>query len=376
MIVQVVDFVFVLISSGIGRLGLCAALVWEKKGYSVLGVDIFPRYVEQINDRSFVSLEPFVSDMLKESKNLRATTNFDEALAFSDLIFILVATPTGVGEKSYDHSHLSRVLAQINDRKVSNKHVIIGCTVLPGYIANVGRYLLRDCVDTTISYNPEFIAQGDIIRGFLAPDIVLIGEGNKDIGDRLEEVYRCCENKPRICRMAPESAEITKLAVNCFITTKIAFCNLIGDIADRTPNANKFDILSAVGGDTRVGNKCLKPGYGFGGPCFPRDNRAIGNYSRSLGVEPMLPEATDNSNKLHAKIMVENFLRENKDKYEFENVAYKDDCLVPIIEESQKLEVAKGLVKHGKKVLIRDRKVVIAEVIKEFGNLFEYQIID
>jgi len=361
---------------GIGRLGLCAALVWEKKGYSVLGVDIFPRYVEQINDRSFVSLEPLVSDMLKESKNLRATTNFDEALAFSDLIFILVATPTGVGEKSYDHSHLSRVLAQINDRKVSNKHVIIGCTVLPGYIANVGRYLLRDCVDTTLSYNPEFIAQGDIIRGFLAPDIVLIGEGNKDIGDRLEEVYRCCENKPRICRMAPESAEITKLAVNCFITTKIAFCNLIGDIADRTPNANKFDILSAVGGDTRVGNKCLKPGYGFGGPCFPRDNRAIGNYSRSLGVEPMLPEATDNSNKLHAKIMVENFLRENKDKYEFENVAYKDDCLVPIIEESQKLEVAKGLVKHGKKVLIRDRKVVIAEVIKEFGNLFEYQIID
>jgi len=260
-------------------------------------------------------------------------------------------------------------------KKIANKHVIIGCTVLPGYIAHTGRYLLRDCVNTTLSYNPEFIAQGDIINGFIKPDIVLIGEGNKEIGDRLEDMYRkSCENSPRICRMTPESAEITKLSINCFITTKIAFCNMIGDIAEHTPNANKFDILGAVGGDSRVGTKCLKPGYGFGGPCFPRDNRALANYARSVSVNPLLPEATDNANKLHAQSMVQDFLKLNQDKYVFEDVAYKEGCQVPIIEESQKLEVAKGLVKAGKKCVIKDRKIIINEVINEFGNFFEYEV--
>jgi len=185
-----------------------------------------------------------------------------------------------------------------------------------------------------------------------------------------------CENNPRICRMTPESAEITKLSVNCFITTKIAFCNMVGDIADRTPNANKYDILEAVGGDSRVGLKCLKPGYGFGGPCFPRDNRALGNYARSVNVQPLLPDATDNSNKLHAQSMVEDLLKQNLDQYLFENVAYKENCMVPIIEESQKLAVARGLVKAGKRVLIRDRKIILHEVINEFGNLFEYEPTD
>jgi len=362
---------------GVGRLGVCAALCWEKKGYSVLGVDVFPSYVEALNKKTFKSHEPQVSDLLVASKNFEATTDLDRALNYSDILMVLVATPTGVGEKSYDHSTLSRVLESINERKVANKHVIIGCTVLPGYIANVGRYLLRDCVNTTLSYNPEFIAQGDIIRGFMKPDIVLIGEGNKEIGDILEDIYiKACENKPKICRMTPESAEITKLSINCFITTKVAFANFIGDVADRTPNADKFKILDAVGGDSRIGLKYLMPGYGFGGPCFPRDNRAIGNYAKMLQIEPLLPEATDNSNRLHALTMVQNFLKENKDLYVFENVAYKENCTVPIIEESQKLEVAKRLVKEGKKVLIRDKKPIISEVMKEYGSMFTYEILD
>jgi len=125
-----------------------------------------------------------------------------------------------------------------------------------------------------------------------------------------------------------------------------------------------------------VGLKCLKPGYGFGGPCFPRDNRALANYSRSVKVLPLIPEATDSSNKLHAQSMAEDLLKQNLDKYVFEDVAYKEGCKVPIIEESQKLEVGKQLVKAGKKVVIRDRKIIINEVINEFGNFFEYEITD
>jgi UDPglucose 6-dehydrogenase len=368
---------------GVGKLGLCTALIFERAGFNVLGVDVFPDYVKRLNNKDFKSSEPFVEDYLKTSKNFRATLSIDEALEFSDTIFILVATPTGNGEKSYDHTHLGRVLNEINKRKVSNKHIVIGCTVLPGYINNVARDILTDCKDVTVNYNPEFIAQGSIIKNFESPDMILIGEQTKAAGDCLEKIYRKVfasheVNKgvePNFCRMTAESAEITKLSVNCFITTKIAFANTIKDISDRTPNSSADDILDAIGLDTRVGGKCLKPGYGFGGPCFPRDNRALGNYAKSVGVEPIIPRATDASNKNHASIMIENFLKEGKDEYVFEEVAYKEKCPVNIIEESQKLEVAKRIARTGKKVTIRDRLDIIESVKIEYGSLFNYEVL-
>mmetsp|Transcript_18267 Transcript_18267/g.20309 ORF Transcript_18267/g.20309 Transcript_18267/m.20309 type:complete len:371 (-) Transcript_18267:54-1166(-) len=362
---------------GVGRLGICLALVLEKAGYDVLGIDIIPPYVEKLNNRTFVSREPQVTDMLKECKNFKATSSLEEGLAHSDIIFIMVDTPTGSGDKSYDHSKLSNVLQAINKHKPSGKSFIIGCTVLPGYIHSVGRFLIRDCPDSTLSYNPEFIAQGAIVQGLFKPDMVLIGEGSKAVGDYLEEAYKkMTTNDPIICRMSAESAEITKLSINCFITTKISFANMVGDIADRTPGANKFDILKAVGGDSRIGSKCILPGYGFGGPCFPRDNRALGNYAVSRGVEPLVSQATDNYNKYHAKLMVEAELEKNLDAYVFEDVAYKPGCPVAIIEESQVLEVAKGVAQAGKKVTIKDRSFIIDIVERDFGSMFSYERTD
>lgn len=120
---------------GVGRLGICMALSCERKGFNVLGVDVvscmlssnhphFLAYVDQLNNKTFDSPEPLVSQYLKDSKTFKATTSLDEGLAHSDKVtpifssltfqlFLLLATPTGVGEKSYDHSALSRLLAQI-----------------------------------------------------------------------------------------------------------------------------------------------------------------------------------------------------------------------------------------------------------------------
>merc|ERR1711916_45239 len=102
-----------------------------------------------------------------------------------------------------------------------------------------------------------------------------------------------------------------------------------------TPNADKHDILEAVGADSRVGTKYLRPGYGFGGPCFPRDNRALGVYANRVGVKPLIPEATDNFNNFHAEFMAEHLLNQDLDSYVITDVAYKSKCPVDIIEESQ-----------------------------------------
>lgn len=362
---------------GLGRLGLCTALKFEQAGWDIVGSDVFPAYVDSINEKSLRSSEPGVEEALRSSKRLRATLNLREVIDHADVIFILVATPTGNGEQAYDTSALSRVLNDISNLRPKNKHVVICCTVLPGYISNTGSYLLENCENCTLSYNPEFIAQGEIMQGLATPDVVLIGEANKEIGDVLQQMYETAtSNQPRICRMSPQSAEIMKLSVNCFVTTKISFANMIGDIADATPGADKFDILTAVGADSRVGGKCILPGYGFGGPCFPRDNRALGTYAKMVGINPLLCDATDAYNTLHADLMAKSLLDRDLDEYKVSDVAYKPNCPVDIIEESQPLEVAKRLVRAGKKVIISDRAAIVDLVRRTYGRLFDYEICD
>ena len=157
---------------GVGRLGLGLALLVEKAGFNVCGVDIFPDYVKCLNDKTYKSNEPEYENLVTESKNFHATTNLEEGVNFSNLIFIVVQTPNGGGLKFYDHSILSNLLQKINSMKVKNKSIIIGCTVMPGYIREVAEPLLIDCKNTSVSYNPEFVAQGEIIKGFKHPDII------------------------------------------------------------------------------------------------------------------------------------------------------------------------------------------------------------
>jgi len=210
--------------------------------------------VDAINSKTLNSPEPRVNEMLRISRNFRATTDDAEAMDFSDVIMLVVATPsTGQDDRHYDTATLSSLLSSFNKAKLKNKHFVICCTVMPGYTRQTGRFLIRDCESCTLSYNPEFIAQGDVINGLLKPDMVLIGEGSKEAGDILETMYRnFVENSPQVKRMSPESAEITKLAINCFVTTKVAFANMIGDCADRTEGADKHAILSAVGADSVI----------------------------------------------------------------------------------------------------------------------------
>lgn len=358
---------------GVGRLGICMALLFENAGYQVLGVDVCPEYIRQMNDKTFVSAEPHVMELLQSSRHFYATTSLEEGLAFADICFI--AVPTNDTADGYNFNILSDVLSKINRLEIQNKHIVISSTVTPGYIRNIALPLLKDCTNVTVSYNPEFIAQGDIIRGLRNPDIILIGDDSEQAGNLLESIYKkMCLNEPFVGRMSIESAEIAKLALNCFVTAKIAFANLVGDIADQTPHADKVAILHCIGKDPRIGSKYFKAGYGFGGPCFPRDNSALANYADSIGIDPVIFRATDLANQMHATIQAAQYINLDLDQYVFEDVCYKSDCAVPIITASQKLAVAEKIAKAGKKVIIEDRAEVLELVERQYGDLFKYKI--
>ena len=361
---------------GIGRLGLGLALLIEKAGFNVCGVDIFPSYVKTLNDKTFKTKEPEYEDLLQNSKNFHATTDLLEGLNHSDIIFIIVPTPNGGGERFYDHSILSNLLLKINKHKVKNKSLIIGCTVMPGYIRDIAKLLVKDCENTTVNYNPEFIAQGEIVKGFRNPDIILIGTDDDTLGNKLEEIYKnIAETSPRYCVLTPIEAEMVKISINGFITTKLSFANMISDVCDNC-GADKNKVLDSVGGDSRIGNKYFKPGYSFGGPCFPRDTVALKQFVDKMEINSDLLTATTKYNKEHIKFQTNQLLKENQDKevFEFTDICYKENSKIPIIEESAKLKIAENLVKIGKKVIIKDEIQLVNECKKEYGNLFSYKI--
>lgn len=380
---------------GIGKLGLGFALLLEKSGYNVLGVDIFQDYVNRINEKTIHFSEPDYDELLKKSENLKATTSIEEGLNHSNIIFIIVQTPNGGGSRFYDHSILSNLLEKINNKKPSNKHFIIGCTVMPNYIQDIGKELINNCKESTLSYNPEFVAQGDIVKGFLNPDIILVGTESEEVKNVLKEIYDAMTiNTPKYCFMKPTEAEIVKISLNGFITTKISFANMISDLCDVIPNVNKSIVLEAIGSDSRIGTKYFRAGTSFGGPCFPRDTRALKQLMDQNGIQSKMLEATTEYNNQHVQFQLEQLLSENEeiakmltcniDKmekngkietiYTFSNVCYKDNSKIPIIEESAKLKIAEKLVKkYDKIVIIKDVEAIINEVKKEYGSLFFYQ---
>jgi len=356
---------------GIGKLGLCFSLILEKYGFNVLGIDVEESYVNSLNNKKFRSCEPDVETQLCQSNNFFASTDIKSGLVHSDISFIFVATPS-LSSGKYDHSQINGVIDQLISNSQSNesKHIIIGCTTMPGYCDKVQKKLQP--YGYTVSYNPEFIAQGSVMRDLVNPDILLIGEGSKTGGEEIEKIYSTILNsKPSIHRMSRKEAEITKIALNCFLTTKIAYANMVGDIA-KSAGCNPDIILEAVGSDSRIGNKNLKYGYGFGGPCFPRDNRAFSLFSDDLDIDAVISKASNTANQMHLKYQLEEFIESNdiSKPLIFSDLAYKPNTT--IIDESQKLALAVGLAKKGYRITIQDEEEVINQIKFIYRNLFKY----
>jgi len=357
---------------GIGKLGLCFALSVEKAGYNVLGLDINPSYIQEINEKTLSSSEPNVENYLSKSKNFKATTSLSEIVGFSDILFVVVATPS-LPNGRYDHSQVDDLITKLEGvgRSSTQKHFIVCCTTMPGYCDSIKDKL--NVLNYTVSYNPEFIAQGTILRDQAYPDMVLIGEANSEVGQIIEDIYvKHTLNEPRICRMTPLEAEITKLSLNCFLTTKIAYTNMVGDIVHKS-GGRPGVVLSAIGSDSRIGGKYLRYGYGYGGPCFPRDNRALAIYAKDIELPAKISEATDESNALHLVYQVETFKNTNNTEKTvvFETVTYKPESTLLV--ESQQLKFAVALAKEGYSVKIRESKSVVEELKNKYGDLFIYE---
>lgn len=361
---------------GIGRLGLCFALNLERVGFDVFGVDSNADYIQAIQSKTLVSTEPHVDVFLEEAEYLSVSSELKSVIDPEiHLIFICVPTPSKA-DGTFDHSYIDQVCDEILtfDRPEKETHLIINSTVMPGYCESLHERMSKH--GYSISYNPEFIAQGTIIEDQQFPDQVLIGEANEEVGDEIEAIYNCfVQSDPRFSRMSRTEAEITKLAVNCFLTTKIAFANSIGDLTIQH-KGNQDNVLSAIGADKRIGPNFLRYGFGYGGPCLPRDNRAMGKAAKQVQLELPISEATDRANGLHRNFQREAFEQSysKEEQIVFTGLTYKPES--DIIEESQRLGLAVDLAKKGHSVHLKDRLEVINKIKAIHTDLFTYEVID
>lgn len=333
---------------GVGRLGLSVALLLNSKGYGVVGCDVNERYINSLKDKTFDSKEPQVNELLKESSVI-FTTNTLEALNASDIIFVFVPTPS-LENGAYNHKYVDQVVSRIETFEIKNKTLIIGCTVMPRYCERLKKRLEENNIN--VVYNPEFIAQGSIIEGLKNADIVLIG------GYAPHQLYQMyldiMEKGPVFKCLTLTGAEITKMAINGFLTLKIAYANLIGEIVNNSWEKDSMDqIMDAIGSDSRIGKKCLKYGFPAGGVCLPRDQKALNHHAYQVGIDTKYFHAIDNENNRHLEYLTRYYTQENPDRnvpFVFSYIGYKKG--VDILVDSFQLKVCINLLRGGYKVCV------------------------
>ena len=347
---------------GAGRLGICFALLCERAGYHVLVSDIREDYVHDLNAKKISTNEPEVEDLLRISKNFRATTNNKEVIEECDLIYTLVSTPS-LEDGSYDVSAVWNVVEDLKDI-TKKKYFVVGCTTNPGDCDAFQKYLPRN---VHVMYNPEFIAQGSIISDLKQADMVLLGVDSKledHVIQDIKTLYQRIQiTRAIVCVMTPKSAEITKIAVNCFLTTKISYANMLGDVLHKSGCGDEtIAVLRAIGTDSRIGNKYLNYGLGYGGPCLPRDNRAFAHFAQKVGLEYNLGYVTDGFNNEHAQTVADYWEEMNAQRkpFYFEYISYKRGT--DIITESQQYRLCLDLLERGFKVYIQNDRRVTSQV--------------
>jgi UDPglucose 6-dehydrogenase len=298
---------------GLGKLGAPIAACFAYKGYEVIGADVNERFIAAINEGRAPIYEPGLDDMLHDNAaRLRATPDVAEAVTASQISFVVVPTPSDAeGGFSLEYvlsacEKIGAALAQKDDYHL----VVITSTVLPGSTDGPVRRLLEEksgkvCgVDFGLCYSPEFIALGSVIRDVLNPDFVLIGESDPRAGEILSTFYKSVnETDAPHSRMSNSNAELAKIAVNTYVTTKISFANLIARLCEKMPGGDADIITGAIGLDKRIGGRYLKGAIAYGGPCFPRDNQALSAFARQMDVPAILAEATDHANARETQLL-------------------------------------------------------------------------
>ena len=370
---------------GLGKLGLCLAACFAEKGFETIGVDIEERVVNSVNQGKAPWFEPQLDDFLARhgGKTLRATLHHREAIEKTDITFVLVATPSnpdGSFSNRFVESALRSLSEALKESKKEHHLFVISSTVMPGsiessFIPLIEQYSGRKLNQGfSVCFDPDFVALGKVIKDFLNPDLVVIGETMPESGARIEAIHRqMCENNPTISRMSITSAELAKVCLNAYITTKISFANSLANLCEKIPGSDVDAITSAIGVDRRISPYYFQGGLAFGGTCFPRDTSAYIMVADKFDVQADIIHAVERVNQYQNQHLIEMVLQEleiceNKTVGVL-GLAFTGNT--PVIVESPAIKLIVELLGHDIRVIAYD-PLAIENARSVFGSAVEY----
>jgi len=344
--------------AGTGYVGLVAGVCFAEKGHTVTCVDVDEQKIERMRAGDSPIYEEGLEELLK--KNLSAgrlffTTDYEQAYADADSIFIGVGTPE-LPDGSANLSYIATVCREIANSVTHDCLVVVKSTVPVGTNDKVEQYihdnLLKD-VTVRVASNPEFLAQGKAVRDTLHAARIIIGTEDETAERMLREIYEPF-GLP-IVSVTRRSAEMIKYASNDFLALKISYMNDIANLCELV-GANIDDVAEGMRYDPRIGANFLNAGVGYGGSCFPKDTKALRYLAKQNGYELRTVNAAVEINTLQKTRLFE---KAKKRFMTFENMkvavlglAFKpgtDD-----LREAPSVENVKLLIEHGAQVTCYD----------------------
>ncbi len=362
---------------GTGYVGLVSGVGLAEKGHQVICVDTDPEKVRSINEGVppifEKGLAPLLEDLVEDGR-LVATTDTVSAVKDTDVTFICVGTPSKP-DGSIDTSFLkgaSNDVADGLDAKGRYHMVVVKSTVVPGTTEDITRSALerkgfRAGEDFGLGMNPEFLREGVALNDFRYPDRIVIGgldDKSKKILSTLYENF----DVPLVVTDI-KTAEMIKYASNALLATKISFANEVSRMCEKI-GIDVYDVMDGVGSDHRVKRDFLNAGVGFGGSCFPKDLKALINFSRMQGIEPRILDSVVRVNEqqpIHTVNVLEDMMgRLTGKKVAILGLAFKADT--DDVRESRAIPMVKELRRRGARVVGYDPQAAdnFAEVVDNF----------
>jgi UDPglucose 6-dehydrogenase len=296
---------------GSGYVGLVAAACFAEMGNNVVCVDIDDEKINKLKQGEIPIYEPGLADLVIENQkknNLTFTTNINDVLVVSEVIFIAVGTPMG-DDGSADLKYVLQVAQSIGEN-MTKYLVVVDKSTVPVGTADLVTQTIQNALDLrksdltfAVVSNPEFLKEGAAIKDFMHPDRVVVGADNDDAMSLMRNLYSPFTlSNDRFIGMDVRSAEMTKYAANAMLATKISFINEIANICEKV-GADVNHVRTGIGSDKRIGYQFIYPGCGYGGSCFPKDVQALINIANNHGYNPELISSVERVNKAQKEVL-------------------------------------------------------------------------
>jgi len=340
---------------GTGYVGLVSGVCFSDLGNDVICVDRDKKKIEDLKKGIIPIYEPGLDELiLKNYKNkrLKFSTNLNDSILKSDIIFICVGTPTKKNGNGADLSQIFNVAKEIRD-SISKFKIIITKSTVPVTTGDGIEKIITKKISKklfSVVSNPEFLREGEAIRDFIYPDRVVIGTNDKKSNKILKNLYSPLISKgAKYVNTSRRAAELIKYASNAFLATKITFINELANLCEKI-DVNIEDISIGMGLDKRIGSRFLRAGPAYGGSCFPKDTKAIVNTSDKFKTNLSVIKSVIKSNENRSSILLKRVF-----KILNNNVKNKKICFLGVtfkantddMRDSSCLSMMPSLVKKG-----------------------------